>query len=239
MSLHIGAKEGAIAPSILLPGDPLRAKHIAETFFTNPVCFNEIRGMLGFTGTYKGRRVSVMGHGMGQPSISIYATELMKFYNVQNLIRVGTCGSMQPELKLRDIILAQAACTDSQINNFIFHHRTYAPIADFGLLQRAYQLAKERRLPTTVGNVISSDIFYNDDAGATQTWMDYGVLAVEMEGSALYTLAAKFKRRALMILTVSDSLVTKQETTAEERQKTFDAMIELALDTVEPSPEGA
>ena len=231
MSIHIGAKKGDIAEAILLPGDPLRAKYIAETFLENAVCYNEVRGMYGFTGTYKGKKISVQGTGMGQPSISIYINELMTEFGAKILIRVGSCGAMQPELKLRDIILAQTVSTDSNINNLIFKGRDYAPCADFSLLRTAWEIATERKSPVAVGNVVCSDCFYHDHQEATQTWIDYNILAVEMETSALYTLAAKFRRKALAILTVSDSLVTKQETTSEEREKTFNGMIELALET--------
>lgn len=231
MSVHIGAKKGDIAEAVLLPGDPLRAKYIAENFLENPVCYNEVRGMYGFTGTYKGKRISVQGSGMGQPSISIYATELMTQYDVKTLIRVGSCGAMQPELKLRDVILAQGACSNALTNQLRFKGMDYAPLADWELLKTAWDKAKERGIDPRVGNILSSDTFYNDDPEIWKLWARYGVLAVEMEAAALYTLAVKHNCRALAILTVSDSLVTAQETTSEEREKTFTDMMEIALDT--------
>ena len=230
MSVHLNAKPGEIAETVLLPGDPLRARHIAETFFENPVQHNSVRGMLGFTGTYKGQRVSVQGTGMGIASSMIYVTELIKDYGCKNLIRVGTAGSYQTGVRLRDLVLAQAACTDSNINRVRFGERTFAPIADFELLLRAYQIAQERGFAAHVGNIMSSDVFYNDAPNIVQEWADYGVLAVEMEAAGLYTLAAKYGVRALTILTISDHLVTHEVTSAEERQVTFNGMVEVALD---------
>lgn len=230
MSTHINAKEGAIAETILLPGDPLRAKYIAENFLENPVCYNEVRNMLGFTGTYKGKRISVQGTGMGIPSISIYITELMREYNVQNLIRVGSCGAIQKDIKVRDVILAMSASTDSQVNRKIFGgFMDYAPTANFELLKNAYDAGVKKGLNLKVGNVFSADMFY-DDRADHNLWAQYGILAVEMETSALYTLAAKYGRKALSILTVSDHILTGEETTAEERQTTFNEMIEVALE---------
>ncbi|MEK6454489.1 purine-nucleoside phosphorylase [Caldifermentibacillus hisashii] len=230
MSTHIGAKENEIAETILLPGDPLRAKYIAENFLENPVCYNEVRNMLGFTGTYKGKRVSVQGTGMGIPSISIYITELMQSYNVQNLIRVGTCGAIQKDVKVRDVILAMSASTDSQINRKIFGGAVdYAPTANFELLKNAYDAGIQKGLHLKVGNVFSADLFY-DDYAEHEKWATYGILAVEMEAAALYTLAAKFGRKALAILTVSDHILTGEATSAEERQLTFNDMIEVALE---------
>ncbi|MBP5695474.1 MAG: purine-nucleoside phosphorylase [Treponema sp.] len=231
MSTHINAKEGAIAESVLLPGDPLRAKFIAENFLENPVCYNEVRGMYGFTGTYKGKRVSVQGTGMGQPSISIYATELFKFYGVQNAIRVGTCGSVQETVALRDVLLAQAACTDSSLNTQRFNGMHYAPASDFSLLKQADLQAEKMGLKHTVGLCVSSDNFY-DDKENWKLWAKYGVVGIEMESAELYTLAAKFKRKALAILTVSDHILLGGETTAEERQTSFTNMIKLALETI-------
>ncbi|MEL3957619.1 purine-nucleoside phosphorylase [Caldifermentibacillus hisashii] len=230
MSTHIGAKENEIAETILLPGDPLRAKYIAENFLENPVCYNEVRNMLGFTGTYKGKKVSVQGTGMGIPSISIYITELMQSYNVQNLIRVGTCGAIQKDVKVRDVILAMSASTDSQINRKIFGGAVdYAPTANFELLKNAYDAGIQKGLHLKVGNVFSADLFY-DDYAEHEKWANYGILAVEMEAAALYTLAAKFGRKALAILTVSDHILTGEATSAEERQLTFNDMIEVALE---------
>ncbi|WP_041221214.1 purine-nucleoside phosphorylase [Deinococcus geothermalis] len=230
MSVHLNARPGEIAETVLLPGDPLRAQHIAETFFENPVQHNSVRGMLGFTGTYRGVPVSVQGTGMGIASSMIYVNELIRDYGCQTLIRVGTAGSYQPDVHVRDLVLAQAACTDSNINNIRFGLRNFAPIADFELLLRAYQMARDRGFATHVGNILSSDTFYQDDPESYKLWAQYGVLAVEMEAAGLYTLAAKYGVRALTILTISDHLVTREETTAEERQTTFNGMIEVALD---------
>lgn len=233
MSVHIGAKKGDIADKILLPGDPLRAKFIAENFLENVQQYNEVRGMLGFTGTYKGERVSVQGTGMGVPSISIYVNELIQEYGVQKLIRVGTCGALQEDVKVRDVILAQGATTDSQVNRMIFGGIDYAPLADFSLLKKAYDVGTEKNLPLRVGNVFTSDSFYRENAKEVNELLaTYQVLAVEMETTALYTLAAKFKRQALSILTVSDHVITGEETTAEERQTTFNEMMEIALETI-------
>jgi len=231
MSVHIGAKQGEIAETILLPGDPLRAKYIAETYLEDVICYNQVRGMLGFTGTYKGKRVSVQGSGMGIPSISIYTNELISQYGVRNLFRVGTCGAMQEHVHVRDVILAQASCTDSSMNRHVFGGFDYSPIASFSLLKAAYERAVDKGLKLHVGNIFSSDMFYRDDKSIVQKLMDYGVLGVEMETTALYTLAAKFGVNALTILTVSDHLLTGEETTAEERQTTFNGMMEVALDT--------
>ncbi|UFJ42095.1 purine-nucleoside phosphorylase [Brevibacillus humidisoli] len=233
MSVHIGAKEHEIAESILLPGDPLRAKYIAETFLEGAVCYNTVRGMLGYTGTYKGKRVSVQGTGMGIPSISIYVHELINSYGVKNLIRVGTCGAIQQDVKVRDVILAMSASTDSAVNRLRFNGKIdFAPTADFGLLHAAYQRADQRNLSVKVGSVLTSDTFYNEDQESVKQWADHQILALEMETAALYTLAAKFGVHALSVLTVSDHILTGEETTAEERQTTFHEMIEIALETV-------
>lgn len=229
MSIHINAKKGDIADTILLPGDPLRAKYIAETFLEDVTQYNDVRNMLGYTGTYKGERISVQGTGMGVPSISIYITELMEEYDVQKLIRVGTCGAIQKDVELRDVIIAQGATTNSTMNQVIFDKINYAPLADFDLLSKAYQVGEEKGLNLRVGNVFTEDLFYNEFSNHEQL-AQYGVLAVEMEVSALYTLAAKFGRQALAILTVSDHILTGEVTTAEERQLTFNDMIEVALD---------
>lgn len=230
MSTHINAPEGAIAQSVLLPGDPLRAKFIAETFLENPVCYNEVRGMLGFTGTYKGKKVSVQGTGMGQPSISIYVNELFQFYNVQTAIRVGTCGAINKDVHVRDTIIANSACTDSSIITQRFGNLHYAPSANFDLLYKAYNNAKANNINVAVGPVASSDLFYDDNEN-WKKWAEYGVLGVEMEAAELYTLAAKYNRKALAILTVSDHIITGEQTTAEERQVTFKDMIKIALET--------
>jgi purine-nucleoside phosphorylase len=229
MSVHIGAKQGEIAETILLPGDPLRAKYIAETFLEGATCYNEVRGMLGFTGTYKGERISVQGTGMGVPSISIYINELMQSYGVQNLIRVGTCGAIQKDVKVRDVIIAMSASTDSQMNRLTFGGVDYAPTASFPLLKKAYDAGVQKGLNLKVGNVFTADMFYNDNS-ELEKWAKYGILAIEMETAALYTLASKFDRNALSVLTVSDHILTGEETTAEERQTTFNDMIEVALD---------
>ncbi|WP_163579397.1 purine-nucleoside phosphorylase [Gracilibacillus saliphilus] len=231
MSVHIGAKKGDIADTILLPGDPLRAKYIAENFLENVTCYNEVRGMYGYTGTYKGKDISVQGTGMGVPSISIYVNELIQSYDVQNLIRVGTCGAIQKDVQVRDVILASTSSTDSQMNRMVFGGIDYAPTADFDLLKKAYDTGVEKGLPLRVGNVFTSDSFYRDNMKELLELLDqYNVLAIEMETTALYTLAAKHNRNALSVLTVSDHIITGEETTAEERQTTFNEMIEVSLD---------
>ena len=230
MSIHIAAKQGEIADIVLLPGDPLRAKYIAETFLEDVVQYNEVRNMFGYTGTYKGKRVSVQGSGMGVPSISIYANELMAEYGVQKLIRVGTCGAIQKDVKVRDVIIAQTSSTDSAINRVAFGGTIdFAPTADFDLLFKAYTSAKDAGLNVRVGNIFTADQFYSDEA-QNEKLAAYGVLAVEMETSALYTLAAKHGRQALTVLTVSDHILTGEVTTAEERQTTFNDMIVIALE---------
>lgn len=229
LSIHINAKKGEIAETILLPGDPLRAKYIAESFLENITCYNEVRNMLGFTGTYKGHRISVQGTGMGVPSISIYITELMQEYDVQKLIRVGTCGALQKDVKVRDVILAQSASTDSKMNEIIFNGLDFAPTANFDLLFKAYNAGLQAGLNLKVGNVFTADMFYSDE-NQNEKLARYGVLAVEMETAALYTLAAKFNRQALSVLTVSDHILTGEITSAEERQTTFNDMIKVALE---------
>jgi purine-nucleoside phosphorylase len=232
MSVHINAKQSEIAENILLPGDPLRAKYIAETFLTDVICYNQVRGMLGFTGTYKGSRVSVQGTGMGIPSISIYVNELIREYGVKNLIRVGSCGAIQKDINVRDVILAMTSCTDSNMNRFNFPGFDYAPCADFGLLQKAFQAGSSKEMEIKVGNVLSADVFYRDSMEMVKKLGEHGVLAVEMETTALYTLAAKYDAHALSILTVSDHIFTGEETTAEERQTTFNDMIIMALEAI-------
>jgi purine-nucleoside phosphorylase len=230
VSIHIGAKQGQIAPTILLPGDPLRAKHITENMLEDVILFNEVRGMLGYTGHYGGKRVSVMGTGMGMPSLSIYVNELISEYRVKTLIRVGTCGAFQPDLKIGDIVLAMTASTDSQMNKIRFKGMDYAPAASFELLLKAYQVAKERGIDVRVGGMLSGDTFYDDDPDWWKIWAEYGALVVEMETNALYTLAAKFEADALSILTVSDSLLTGEEATAQQREQGFTQMAEIALE---------
>ena len=232
MTPHISAKKGEIAPSILLPGDPLRAKWIAETFLDNPVCFNEVRGMLGFTGTYKGESVSVMGTGMGMPSMSIYVNELLDKYDVKKLIRVGSCGAIGEGLCLLDVIIANAACTDSAINKQKFGVISYAPVADFYLLRKAVQLAEESKTKHVVGPIMSGDQFYIDDFDHLKKVKAHGVLGVEMEAAALYTLAAQFGAAALGIMTVSDIIGDPTELSSKEREQSMRDMCLIALDTL-------
>ena len=231
MSVHIAAKNDEIADTVLLPGDPKRAKWIAENFLENAVCYTDIRGMLGFTGTYKGKRISVQGTGMGIPSMSIYITELMKDYGVKTLIRVGSAGSYQEDVKIRDIVVALSTSTDSNINNRRFKGASFAPTVNFDLLSKVLKTAEEKNIKIKAGNILTSDEFYNDDPSYFKKWAEFGVLAVEMETAALYTLASKYKAKALSILTISDSLVSPEITSSEEREKTFNEMIELALET--------
>jgi|TARA_R100000479_G_scaffold51000_3_gene24042 purine-nucleoside phosphorylase len=232
MSIHINAKPSEIAESVLLPGDPLRAKWIAETFLEEIFCYNDIRGMLGFTGTYKGKRISVQGTGMGIPSALIYCNELIRDYGVKKLIRVGSAGSYQTDIKLRDIVVAMAASSTSGINNTRFVNADYSPTADFDLFMKAATYAKNNDIPIKAGNVLSADEFYGDDVNNYKKWADYGVLCVEMEAAGLYTIAAKYNVQALAILTISDSLVTQKATSAEERETSFSTMIEIALNTL-------
>ena len=234
MSIHIGAKPGEIAEIVLLPGDPLRAEFAANEFLEKPVCYNRVRGMLGFTGTWKGTRVSIQGSGMGMPSLSIYAHELMAEYNVRTAIRIGSCGSFQPEVKVRDLVIAMTASTDSAQNRIRFAGMDYAPAADYELFAAACDLAREQGLSFHAGGILSSDTFYQDDPDGWKLWARFGVLAVEMETNALYTLAAKHGARALTVCTVSDSLVTGEALPAEERQSSFGEMIRLALDAATP-----
>ena len=229
MSVHIEAKKGDIAETVLMPGDPLRAKWIAETFLENAFCYNEVRGMLGYTGTYKGKRVSVQGSGMGIPSAMIYYHELINDYGVKNLIRVGSAGSYQKDIKVRDIVLAMAASTTSGINNSRFINADYSPTASFDLLLEASLYARKKGIHIKAGNVLSADEFYEDDPDAYKLWAKYGVLCVEMEASGLYTIAAKHNIRALAILTISDSLVTGEHSSSIERETSFNEMVEIAL----------
>ncbi|MBO4990278.1 MAG: purine-nucleoside phosphorylase [Clostridia bacterium] len=226
---HIDAKEGSFAQTVLMPGDPLRSKFIAETFLEHPVLVNNVRGVQGYTGSYRGKRVSVMASGMGMPSIGIYSYELFHFFGVENIIRVGSAGAISKDLKLYDVVLAQGACTDSDYARQFSLSGSFAPIADFSLLERAAELARKQKIPVAVGNVLSSDRFY-DDSSSTLNWNKMGVLAVEMETAALYLNAARAGKRALSILTVSDSLVSGEETSARERERGFETMIKLALE---------
>ena len=229
MSTHIEAKQGEIADTVLMPGDPMRAKWIAETFLENPICYNKIRGMLGYTGTYKGTRISVQGSGMGIPSAMIYFHELVKNYGVKSIIRVGSAGSYQKEVELNDVVLAMAASTTSGINNSRFINSNYSPTANFELFLKAVNFAKEQRIPIKAGNVLSSDKFYADDPEEYKIWAEYGVLCVEMETAGLYTIAAKYKVKALAILTISDSLITQEKLSAHARETKFKDMVEIAL----------
>ncbi len=229
MSIHIGAEKGQVAPAILLPGDPLRARFIAERFLEDAVCFNEVRGMLGFTGAWRGRPVSVMGTGMGMPSLAIYVHELVVDYGVRTLIRVGTCGALQAGLDVGDIVLPMASSSNSGANRRRFGGQDFAPVADFDLLQRAHRAADELGATVHVGGILSSDTFYDDDSDWWRIWADHGVLACEMETSCLYTLAAKHGVSALSVLTVSDNVVNGRAATTEERERGFPLMAEIAL----------
>ena len=229
---HITAKEGDFARTVLMPGDPLRAKFIAETFLEDAVLVNNVRGVQGYTGYYKGKRVSVMGHGMGISSIGIYTFELYNFYGVKRIIRTCSAGAYHPDLHVADIVIAQGACDNS---NFAAQFRlpgTFAPIADFNLLRAAVEKAESMGVNFRVGNILASEIFYNDDPEAWKSWQKMGVLAVEMEASALYMNAARSGNEALCICTISDSLVTHEETTAEQREKTFTDMMEIAFEII-------
>jgi purine-nucleoside phosphorylase len=239
MSIHIGAEPGQIAPTVLLPGDPLRARWIAETFLDDATCYSEVRGMLGFTGTWKGQPVSVQGSGMGQPSMSIYVNELFKEYDVQRVVRVGSCGALTERLAVRDIVIASGACTDSSLNRLRFHGLDYAAVADFALLRAAHDAAAARDDVTAhVGLLFSGDSFYSPRPELMEPMVAHGVLAAEMEACALYTLAASYGRQALAICTVSDHMVTGEETTSLEREQTFGAMVDIALTAAlgEPGP---
>ncbi|MEP3836738.1 MAG: purine-nucleoside phosphorylase [Algibacter sp.] len=232
MSTHIEAKKGEIAETVLLPGDPMRAKWIAVTFLDHPKCYNNVRGMFGYTGTYNGKRVSVQGTGMGIPSALIYCHELINDYGVKNLIRVGSTGSCQKDIKIRDIVIAMAASSTSGINNSRFINSDYSPTANFELFMKAALYAKENDIPIIAGNVLSTDEFYEDDFDNYKIWADFGVLCVEMETAGIYTIAAKYNVKALSILTVSDSLITKERTSATDRETSFRTMIEIALNTI-------
>jgi purine-nucleoside phosphorylase len=227
---HNSAVKGEIAETILLPGDPLRAKFIAENFLENPVQFNNVRNMFGYTGTYKGKKISVMGTGMGVPSIGIYSYELIHFYGVKNLIRVGSCGAFQENLKLYDVIIGMGASTNSNYADQYALPGIYSATASWDLLYKAVKIAEEKGVPVHVGNILTSDIFYSADSEANSKWKSMNVLAVEMETYALYCNAAHAGVNALTILTVSDSIVNKEETTPEEREKSFTRMMEIALE---------
>ena len=226
---HNEANKGDIAKTVVMPGDPLRAKYIAENFMENYKLVNQVRGMYAYTGTYKGKELTVMAHGMGMPSVGIYTYELFKFYDVENIIRIGSCGSFKEDVRLRDIIIVQGACTDSNYAHQYELPGTYSAISDYSLLEKAVEKAKEKNLTYHVGNVLSSDLFYHADNKADK-WIKMGCLATEMESYALFANAAYAGKKALTLLTVSDSLVSNEETTAEEREKTFTAMMEVALE---------
>jgi purine-nucleoside phosphorylase len=229
MSTHINAKTNEIAGTVLMPGDPLRAKWIAETFLEKPFCYSNVRGMLGYTGEYKGHRISVQGSGMGVPSAMIYYHELIKDYGVKQIIRVGTAGSYQQDVKIRDVVLALSASTNSGFNNAVFNDVSFAPAASFNLIMKAALYARENNIPIRAGNVLTSDQYYEDDPMAYKKWANYGVLCVEMETAGLYTIAAKYNIEALAILTISDSLVTGEQCSFEERERTFEEMVQIAL----------
>lgn len=232
MSTHIAAEPGGVAPRVLLPGDPLRARWIAETFLDDAHCYSKVRNMLGYTGTYRGESISVQGTGMGMPSMSIYATELMVDYGVQQLVRVGSCGALVDELSVRDVVLAMSASTDSAINRVRFEGLDYAATADFELLRIAYDVAQTAGVAVSVGPIFCGDSFYSDRPELMSRMAEYGALAIEMETNALYTLAAKHRRRALAVLTVSDHMKTGEQTTAEARESTFAEMVDIALKTL-------
>ncbi|MBO4755690.1 MAG: purine-nucleoside phosphorylase [Bacteroidales bacterium] len=228
---HIGAKFGEIAETVIMAGDPLRVKFMAEKYLENPICFNQVRGMLGYTGTYKGKRVSMMGHGMGMPSIGLYTYELYHFYGVKTIIRVGSAGAYHKDLHLGDVVIAEGACTDSNYGDQYELGGVFAPIGDFGLLRKAADSCEQLKVPYMVGNVLSSDVFYRENSHP-ERWMAMGVLAVEMEVAALYFNAARSGNKALGILTISDHILTGEVTTAEQRQTTFTSMMEVALSLV-------
>ena len=229
---HIGAREGEIADKVIMAGDPLRAKFMAENFLENPVQYNSVRGMLGFTGTYKGKRVSVQGHGMGIPSIGIYTYELYNFYGVKRIIRTGSAGAFNPDLKLGDIVVGIGACTDSNYGAQYGLPGVFAPTADFAMARAAVEKAEAMGVQYKVGNILSSDVFYGDDAENWKAWQKMGVLAVEMEAAALYMNAARSGNEALCICTISDSLVTGEACSAEQRQTSFTNMMEIAFDII-------
>ncbi len=232
-SLHIGAKPGEIAETVFMPGDPLRAKFIAENFLEDAVCYTTVRNMLGYTGTYKGRRVSVQGSGMGMPSMAIYSHELIEVFGCKNIVRIGSAGSYQADVDLNDIVIAMSASTDSRFQYTYDLPGNFAPCADFELLHAAYRSARSLNHPVKIGNVVSVDVFYDDDPDVWKRWSKMGVLAVEMEAAALYMNAARMGAKALAMMTVSDNFVTGDRLTVEEREKGFSDMIETALGILE------
>lgn len=230
---HNSANPGDIAKTVLLPGDPLRAKYIAETYMEDVVCFNSVRNMLGFTGTYEGKRVSVMGSGMGMPSMGIYSYELYDMYGVENIIRIGSIGGISDDVKIRDIIIAQGSSTNSNYASQYKLPGTFAPIADFGLLRRAVETAEREGIKVVVGNVLSSDTFYTDSSNDNDLWKKMNILGVEMESAALYMNAARLGKKALAIFTVSDHLYTGESLSAKDRQESFNDMMKIALEMAE------
>lgn len=230
MTIHIGAKPGEIAPTVLMPGDPYRAKWAAETFLENARCINEVRGMLGFTGTWRGNPVTIQGSGMGMPSLSIYANELIRDYNAQTLIRIGSCGGMQPHVGVRDVILAMTATTVTSPSSAIFKEVNFAPCADWHLLKAAAAASEKKDVKTHIGGIYSSDVFYAERPDLDEQMVRHGILGVEMEAAELYTLAARHGRRALAVLTVSDHLQTGEALPSEDRERSFGDMIEIALE---------
>ncbi len=230
MTFHIGARPGEIAETVLLPGDPYRARWAAQTCLKDPVLVNEVRGMLGFTGTWKGHRVTIHGSGMGMPSLSIYVNELIRDYGAQTLIRIGSAGAMQPQVRIRDVVLAQAASTCGTPSRSIFRELNFAPCADFALLTAAHRAALKIGVTVHVGGIYSSDVFYDDRQDLTDQMRRHGTLCVEMETAELYILAARYQRRALSILTMSDHLLTHEALPADQRETSFGAMVEVALE---------
>ncbi|MCB1337656.1 MAG: purine-nucleoside phosphorylase [Maritimibacter sp.] len=230
MTVHIGAKPGQIAETVLMPGDPYRARWAAETFLERAELVHEVRGMFGFTGTWRGHRVSIQGSGMGMPSLSIYANELIRDYGAKTLIRIGSCGAMQPEVKVRDVVLAMTSSTLSTPSSGIFRELNFAPAADFGLIAAAHAAATARGITPHVGGIYSSDVFYDERPDLTEQMTRHGVLAVEMEAAELYILAARYGIRALAVLTVSDSLVTGEALPSDQRERSFGDMVEVALE---------
>jgi purine-nucleoside phosphorylase len=231
MTVHIGAKPGEIAETVLMPGDPYRARWAAQTFLSDAVLVNEVRGMLGYTGTWRGHRVTIQGSGMGQPSMAIYARELMVDYGAQTLIRIGSAGALQPHIAVRDLVLAQAASSHGSPSTPLFQGLNFSPVADFGLLSKAHQAAHGIGTPVHVGGIFTSDAFYDDRADLTEQVKRHGCLCIEMETAELYTLAARLNRRALSILTISDHILTGEALPSDQRERSFGAMVELALTT--------
>lgn len=229
---HIGSKLGEIAKTVLMPGDPLRAKFIADNFLEDVVKINTVRNMFGYTGTYKGKQISVMSSGMGMPSMGIYSYELFNFYHVDNIIRIGSAGSLDENVKLRDVVIGLGASTDSNYANQYCLPGTFAPIASYNLVNDAVRVAREKNINVVVGNILSTDVFYSDDKTALNKWKDMGILAVEMEAAALYMNAAKAGKNALCLLTISDCPLTGQALSAQDRQLSFTEMMEIALEIV-------